>query len=136
LNSQPAPNKLPTTSLTLGIIGWATYLLQWCFDLTLGLVLATVTGGSSAVCATMLDVLPFAFWLTGIVIGHVALGQIKHTSATGRRRAIWGLLLNYSGLFFTLIFIIAILVLIFTGVGAGWLDKVLPQIHKWPVLSR
>jgi hypothetical protein len=130
MNFQPASNKLATTSLTLGIFGWAIYLLQWCFDLTLGLVLATVTGGSSAVCATVLDVLPFALWLTGIVIGHVALGQIKHTSVKDRRRAIWGLLLNYSGLFFTLIFIIAILVLIVTGMGMGWLDKVLPQIHK------
>ena len=130
MNSQPASNKLATTSLTLGIFGWAIYLLQWCFDLTLGLVLAAVTGGSSAVCAMVLDVLPFALWLTGIVTGHVALGQIKLTRAKGRRQAIWGLLLNYSGLFFTLILIIAILVMIVTGVGAGWLVKVLPQIHK------
>ena len=130
MDSQPAPNKLATTSLTLGIFGWAIYILQWCFDLTFGLVLATVTGGSSAVCATVLDVLPLVLWLIGIVIGHVALGQIKHTSAKYRGRAIWGLLLNYSGLFFTLLLIIAILVLIVTGVGAGWLVKVLPQIHK------
>jgi len=130
MNSQPATNKLATTSLTLGIIGWVFYLLQWCFDLSFGIVLAAVTGGSSAVCATVLDVLPFALWLTGILAGHVAIGQIKHTGANGRGRAIWGLLLNYSGLFFTLILIIAVLVLIVTGVGAGWLDKVIPQIHK------
>jgi len=130
MNLQLTSNKFAATSLTLGILGWAFYLLQWCFDLTIGLALAVVTGGSSAACASVLDVLPFVLWLTGIVTGHVALSQIKHTSAHGRGRAIWGLLLNYSGLFFTLIFIVVILVLIATGVGVGWLDKVLPQFHK------
>jgi hypothetical protein len=129
MDAQPAPNKLATTSLTLGILGWFFYLLQWCFDLTLGLLLATVTGGSSAICATVLDVLPFGLWLTGIVLGHMALGQIKHTRAKGRGRAIWGLILNYCGLFFILILIAAILFLIVSGVGAGWLYKLLPQIH-------
>jgi hypothetical protein len=129
MDAQPAPNKLATTSLTLGILGWFFYLLQWCFDLTLGLLLVTVTGGSSAICATVLDVLPFGLWLTGIVLGHMALGQIKHTSAKGRGRAIWGLILNYCGLFFILILIAAILFLIVSGVGAGWLYKLLPQIH-------
>lgn len=129
-NLQAAPNRLAKTSLTLGILGWIFYLLQWCFDLTIGLVLAAVTAGSSAVCATVLDVLPFIFWLTGIVTGHVALGQNKHQGSQGRKQAIWGLLLNYSGLFFTLILILVILVLIAAGVGAGWLDKVLPQFRK------
>jgi len=130
MNSQPATNKFATTSLTMGIIGWIFYLLQWCFDLSFGIVLAAATGGSSAVCATILDVLPFALWLTGIVAGHVAIGQINHTGGNGHRRAIWGLILNYSGLFFTLILIVAIVVLIVTGVGAGWLYKLLPQLHR------
>jgi hypothetical protein len=126
----PASNKLANTCLTMGILGWAIYLLQWCFDLTIGLLFAAVTAGSSAICATALDVLPIVLWITGIVSGHVALGQIKQTGAHGRARAVWGLLLNYSGLLFSLLLIIAIVALVAAGLGGGWLDKVLPQIHK------
>ena len=130
MKSPPRSNKLATTSLTLGVLGWVFYLLQWCFDLTIGLFFAALTGGSSAICATVLDILPFLLWLTGIVSGHVALSQVKHSGLPGRRRAIWGLLLNYSGLFFTLIFIVVVIVLIAAGVGVGWLEKVLPQIRN------
>ena len=112
------------------MLGWAIYILQWCFDLTIGLMFTALTGGASAVCATVLDILPFLLWVTGIVSGHMALSRIKHTGTPGRRRAIGGLLLNYSGLFFTLIFIVVIIVLIVTGVEVGWLDKLLPQMRK------
>jgi hypothetical protein len=98
--------------------------------LTLGLALAALTAGTSAICGTILDVLPFMLWITGIVSGHVSLSQIKHTGGRGRGRAISALLLNYFGLFFFLIFFVGILILITTGVKAGWLGKVLPQIHK------
>jgi len=123
-------NKLATTSLALGFIGWAIYLLQWCFDLTLGLLLVAFTAGASAVCSTILDVAPFIFWLAGIVTGHAALGQIKHSGGPGRGRAVWGLVLNYFGLFFIGIFIVIIIALIATGVGVGVLDKILPFLHK------
>src|SRR5512138_2091749 len=85
----PPANRLATTSLTLAIIGWVIYLLQWCFDLTLGLLLAAATAGSSAVCATVLDVLPFILWIVGVVSGHVALGQLRHTGGAARARAIF-----------------------------------------------
>ncbi|HEY5271369.1 MAG TPA: DUF4190 domain-containing protein [Anaerolineales bacterium] len=123
-------NKLATTSLTLGLVGWAIYLLQWCFDLTLGLLLAAFTAGTSAVCSTILDVAPFALWLAGIVTGHTALGQIKRSGGPGRGRAVWGLLLNYFGMFFIVIFTIVVVILIATGVEVGILDKVLPWSHK------
>ena len=123
-------NKLATASLTLGLLGWAIYLLQWCFELTLGLLLAAFTGGTSAVCSAILDVLPFALWLAGIVTGHTALGQIKRSGAPGRGRAVWGLALNYFGLFFIVIFTVIVVILIATGVGVGLLDKVLPLFHR------
>jgi len=122
--------KLATTSLTLGLVGWAIYILQWCFDLTLGLLLAAFTAGTSAVCSTILDVAPFVIWLVGIVIGHTALSQIKRSGGPGRGRAVWGLVLNYFGLFFIAIFTVIIVILLATGVGVGVLDKVLPSLHK------
>ncbi|HEX7540559.1 MAG TPA: DUF4190 domain-containing protein [Anaerolineales bacterium] len=123
-------NKLATTSLTLGLVGWAIYILQWCFDLTLGLLLAAFTAGTSAVCSTILDMAPFVLWLAGIVTGHTALSQIKRSGGPGRGRAVWGLLLNYFGLFFIVIFTIVVVILIATGVEVGILDKVLPWLHK------
>ncbi len=127
---KPASDRLATASLTLGILGWVFYLLQWCFDLTLGLVLAAVTGGSSAICGSVLDVLPFLLWLAGIMAGHASLTRIRHTGASGRGRTIGGLVLNYLGIFFTLLFIIFIIILIVSGIHAGWLDRLLPFVHK------
>jgi hypothetical protein len=130
MESSRVTSKLARTSLTLGILGWILYLLQWCFDLTLGLILAAVTAGSSAICAAVLDFLPFVLWLIGISTGHVALGQIKQTGLTGRRQATWGLVLSYSGMFFTILLIAIIVALITMGVGVGVLDKLLPSFLK------
>ena len=130
MSSRAIPNKLSTTCLTLGILGWGLYLLQWCFDLTLGLLMAAVTAGTSAVCATVLDFLPFVLWIGGIVAGHVALRQIKQTMAPGRRRAIWGLILGYSGMVFTILLIALIIVLVAGGLGVGILDKILPAFPR------
>ena len=131
LNSTPVPNKLARTSLILGLFGWLFYLLQWCFDLTFGLLLAAFTAGSSAICSSVLDFLPFALWLVGIVSGHVALGQIRQTGAPGRAGAVWGLVLGYVGLAFTVLFIVIIIILVVTGVGAGLLYKINPSLPKY-----
>jgi len=121
-------NKLATTSLILGLAGWGLYILQWCFDLSIGLLLSAVTAGASAVCSTVLDIIPFLLWLVGITFGHVALGQINQNKGVGLSRAIWGLVLSYSGLLFTLILFVGILLLIGTGIGVGVLNKVYPFI--------
>jgi hypothetical protein len=128
MGSRPVANRLATTSLTLGILGWLIYLLQWCFDLTLGLLLAALTAGSSAICSNVLDFVPFAFWLTGIVIGHLALGRTKQAGTQGRGRAIWGLMLNYFGMVFTILFIAGVVALLASGAGNGILDKILPLL--------
>jgi hypothetical protein len=129
MDSRPAASKLATTSLTLAIVGWVLYLGQWCFDLTLGLLFAAATAGTSAVCSTVLDILPFVLWIVGVVTGHAALRQIKATSASGRGKAVWGLVLNYTGLFFLIIITVAIIALVAAGVGAGIFDKVFPFIR-------
>jgi len=131
LDSSPAPNKLARTSLILGLFGWFFYLLQWCFDLTIGLFLAAATGGTSAICSSVLDILPFVLWLVGIVAGHVALGQIRQTGAPGRTVAIWGLILGYVGLAFTILFFVMIILLVAAGIGAAWLYKFIPVLPKY-----
>jgi hypothetical protein len=135
MNASKPSNKLATTSLVLGIVGWIFYIGQWCFDLTLGLLLAFATSGGSAVCSTVLDFLPFALWLTGIVAGHAALGQIKRSGSSGRGRVVWGLVLNYSSLFFVLALIVLIVVLIALGIGRGWLEKNSPHFFHYPWAS-
>jgi hypothetical protein len=131
LDSIPAPNKLARTSLVLGMLGWFIYLLQWCFDLTIGLFLAAVTGGTSAICSSVLDILPFVLWLVGIVSGHVALGQIRQTGTPGRTGAIWGLILGYVGLAFTILLFVVIILLIAASIGAGFLYKFIPSLPKY-----
>jgi hypothetical protein len=130
MEPRPVPNKLATTSLTLAILGWVFYLLQWCFDLTLGLLLVAFTVGSSTLCTTALDFLPFILWLAGIISGHMALGQMKQMGTPGRRWAVWGLVLSYIGMFLTILFIILIIILVSAGVHAGLLDKILPAIPR------
>jgi hypothetical protein len=128
--SRPVAVKFAMASLTLGMLGWTLYILQWCFDLTIGLLLATVSAGLSTICASVMDFLPLVLWLVGIVTGHLALGQIKHTGVPGRRQAVWGLVLGYLGLFFTILLIVVIVALIASGIGVGLLDKILPSLPK------
>ena len=123
-------DKLANTSLTFGLAGWVLYILQWCFDLTIGLLLAAVTAGIGAACSTVLDILPFVLWIAGIVTGHVALGRLKFSAGVDRNRAIWGLVLGYSGLLLGMVTSICILLLIAAGIGAGLLGKVFPFIPR------
>ena len=131
IDTRPVPNKLANTSLILGLLGWFFYVLQWCFDLTIGLFLAAFTGGASAICSSVLDFLPFALWLVGVVTGHMALVQIRQTGVPGRSRAVWGLLLGYVGLAFTILLIVVIIVLVAAGVGVGLLNRVVPSFPKY-----
>jgi hypothetical protein len=126
---KPVVNRLATTSLVLGLAGWFIYLLQWCFDLTIGLVLSVTTAGASAVCANILDFLPFALWLGGIISGHMALGQIRQDATRGRGRAIWGLVMGYLGVFFTLLLVAGVIALFASGAGRDILEKILPWIR-------
>jgi len=125
----PSTNKLANTSLLLGLGGWAAFVLQGCFDLTLGLILTLATAGAGAICTTILDVLPFILWLAGIVVGHAALGQVRHTGEAGRRRAVAGLVLAYSGIFSVILLIVILLILVAAGIKTGWLGRILPAFH-------
>ena len=131
LQTSPVPTKLATASLIMALLGWFFYILQVCFDLTIGLFLFAVTGGMSAICSSVLDFLPFALWLVGILTGHMALVQIRQTGAPGRSRAVWGLVLGYIGLAFTILLIAIIIVLVAAGVGVGFLNKVVPSLPKY-----
>ncbi|MGB8215628.1 MAG: DUF4190 domain-containing protein [Anaerolineales bacterium] len=127
---RPAPNQLARTSLTLGILGWILYAIQFCFDLTVGLLLTVLTGGAGAVCSTVLDFLVFAVWLGAIVSGHVALGQARRTGAPGRAQAVWGLVLGYTGLAFSIFGLVIIIILVAAGIGVGVLGKFLPVLPR------
>jgi len=131
LDSRIAPNKLARTSLILGLLGWLFYILQWCFDLTIGLFLALFTGGASAVCSSVLDILPFGLWLVGIIAGHAALAQIRHSGVPGHTGAVWGLVLSYVGLAFTILFFVIIIILLVAGIGVGVFNKFNPSLPRY-----
>jgi len=69
-------------------------------------------------------------WVIGVVTGHAALRKIKQGEAAGRKRAVWGLVLNYGGLIFMILLTILIIVLVAAGIGAGFFDKLLPSLRK------
>ena len=68
----------------------------------------------------------------GIVTGHAALSRVKLSGGPGRGRAVWGLVLNYTGLFFIVILVILVVILIVTGVGAGLLGRLFPFLLNTP----
>ncbi len=130
MDQSPSARKLARASLSLAIIGWGIYILQWCYDLSIGLVVAVVTAGTGALCGTALDFIPFLLWIIGIVSGHAALARIKKDGVSGCNAAVWGLVLNYLGLLFSIIFLLLIVVLVASGVETGWFDKIIPSFHK------
>jgi hypothetical protein len=52
-------------------------------------------GGTTNVLAIIALIAAFVFPLAGIVIGHIALGQIKRTGENGHGLALWGTILGY-----------------------------------------
>ena len=68
--------------------------------------------------------------LIGILTGHAALIRIKRSRIPGRRRAVWGLVLGYTGLFFTILLIAVVLSLLAAGIGVGVLDKIIPALPR------
>lgn len=124
------PFKLASTSLALAVLGWAIYLLNWCLDLTLGVVLASATAGVSAICGTALDILPFLVWVLGIVSGHASLARLRRMGGPGRKRAVWGLALSYVGIFLAIVFNILIIFGVVAGIHALWVDQIAPLLHR------
>ena len=123
----PRANGSATASLAFGIIGWVLYFALWCFNFTIGSFLAILTYGLGLLCLLPLTCFSPLLWLVGVVTGHVGISQIKHTGEGGHGMAIWGLVLNYLGLFLVVGGMIVILILVVTGVlSAGALGTLIP----------
>lgn len=65
--------------------------------------------------ATLSVVFAFVFAPAGVILGHLALSQIKHRSQPGRRRAVLGLTLSYALIVLAVVALLVWLLL----VGAG-----------------
>jgi hypothetical protein len=130
MEEKPFINRLATISLSMGIVGWFIYILQWCLDLTLGILMAVASAGSSAICSSILDFLPLGFWLTGVVTGHMALGQTRQAGTNGRKRAVLGLVLCYSGMVFTILLLGLFVALLSRFIGRDDLGMILPLFSK------
>lgn len=64
--------------------------------------------------ATLSVVFAFVFAPAGVILGHLALSQIKHRSQLGRRRAVLGLTLSYA-----LIVLAVVALVVWLLLGAG-----------------
>lgn len=124
---RPKTNGSAVASLVLGIVGWVLYFALWCFNFTIGSFLAVMTYGLGLLCLLPLSFFSPLLWLVGVVTGHVGISQTRRTGESGRGMAIWGLVLNYLGLFLVVGGILVIVILVLTGVlSAGVLDTLLP----------
>lgn len=56
---------------------------------------APPTGPSTNILAILALIGAFVFAPAGIVLGHIALGQIKRTGEGGHQLALWGMILGY-----------------------------------------
>ncbi len=61
----------------------------------------------------------FVIPLAGIIVGHIALGQIKRTGEGGHGLALWGTILGYVFTALYIIFIIVYVVIIAAVVGSS-----------------
>lgn len=116
------PNRLALLSLCLGIIGWLFFLMELCFDITLGTLAAFTTLSIALLCLMPVGLVPYLGWIGAVVTGHIAMLNLKSTEnqTGGRGMAIAGLVLGYLPLLITLlgIAIVVILVAVLLAFGA------------------
>jgi hypothetical protein len=118
------------TSLWLGLGGWIMVVLGMCLDATVGAALAAFTFGLGALCLAPLDFVPPFLWLAAILNGHRALHEIKATGQAGRGAAITGLVAGYLGLGTLVLGILAVVLLVLTGIGMVWWTRLAPYLPQ------
>lgn len=79
----------------------------------------TGAGRPTNVLAIIALIAAFVFPLAGIIVGHIALSQIKKTGEQGKVFAIIGLVLGYLGILAAIIFLVIFLPLIFLAASNG-----------------
>lgn len=117
-------------SLWFGLGGWLMVLLGMCLDATVGAALAAFTFGLGALCLVPLDFIPPLLWLAGILAGHRALREIHATGQAGREVAITGLVAGYLGMGTVVLVILAVVLLLMTGIGLAWLTRWIPYLPQ------
>lgn len=80
---------------------------------------APPAGPSTNILAILALVGAFVFAPAAIVLGHIALGQIKRTGEAGHQLALWGMILGYVFTGLWILIIIFSVVLPFLIVGAA-----------------
>jgi len=123
-------NRKATASLWFSLGGWFMVLLGMCLDATVGAALAVLTFGLGALCLAPLDLIPPVLWLVGIIAGHRALAEIKTTGEAGRGPAVAGLVAGYLGLGTVVVVILAVVILLITGIGLAGLTRWIPYLPQ------
>ena len=123
-------NRKAIASLWFGLGGWFIYFLGLCLDATVGAALAALTFGLGALCLVPLDFIPPLLWVAGVIAGHRGLHEIKETGQAGRGTAIAGLVVGYVGLGTVVLVILAIILLLITGIGLAWLTRFIPYLPQ------
>jgi hypothetical protein len=81
-------------------------------------------------CLVPLDFIPPLLWIVGLIAGYRALHEIHATGQAGRGAAIAGLVAGYLGLGTVVLVILAVVLLLLTGIGLAWWTRWIPYLPQ------
>lgn len=122
-------NTKAMISMISGIAGWVLYLVVFCFNATIGLLITLATLGVGLICLQALLCIPPIGWIIAIIIGHLGLSEIKTSGEGGRGMAIAGLVMGYSGFGFIFLSVIVGAVIILLGGSIPIFSELLGELN-------
>lgn len=125
---QPSNTKA-LISMISGIVGWVLNVLFFCFNATFGSLLTLATFGLGLICLLPLSCIPPIGWIVAVIMGHIALSEIKASGQGGRGMAIAGLVMGYLGLGLIVLLILAVVVILLLGGSIPVLEELLRQLN-------
>jgi hypothetical protein len=123
-------NSKAMVSMIVGIVSWVLTILIFCFNSTIGSLLAVATMGIGLLCLLPLGCLPPIGWIITVIYGHLGLNEIRNTGEPGRGMAIAGLVMGYIGLGIILLSILAVVGILLLGGTIPLLGPIFDQISR------
>jgi len=126
---KPPTNTLAMVSMLCGIGGWLLEIGILCFGSTIGSVIALATLGIAFLCLFPIFCIPILAWLSAVITGHIALGQLKESEEGGKGLAKTGLISGYIGLGIFLLSLCAIVFIVMAGVSIPFIDDIIGEFN-------
>lgn len=95
-------NRMALWSMIVGLASWLLNFLMLCFNFVIGPLIGVATMGLGLLCVIpigLIGILSPIGWVVSIILGHIAIRQLKEGDGTegGRGMALTGLISGYIG---------------------------------------